>query len=233
MTLGRKVLSAQVGMVVVPAVLITMVALWQADRGLRSVSAQTQTSFDGAIDLGKQALLDGGMADLTHQTQNVYGMCTAQQELLEKTIDSQLKVAHDVLSRTGAISLSDETVSWPAVNQLTNAATDVALPRLLAGGAWLGQNKDPKQPSPVVDDARALTGTTCTIFQRMNPAGDMLRVCTNVLKQDGTRAIGTYIPASNPDGSPNPVVAAVARGEKYTGRAFVVDAWYVSAYEPL
>ncbi len=34
----------------------------------------------------------------------------------------------------------------------------------------------------------------------MNDAGDMLRVSTNVAKQDGTCAIGTFIPATNPDG---------------------------------
>src|SRR5690606_15106431 len=54
-----------------------------------------------------------------------------------------------------------------------------------------------------------------------------------VRKADGTRAIGTYIPAVNPDGKPNPVVASVLRGETYQGRAFVVDAWYVTKYEPI
>ena len=84
----------------------------------------------------------------------------------------------------------------------------------------------------VVDKVKTLVGGTCTIFQRMNDAGDMLRVCTNV-KKDGTRAIGTYIPAVNPDGKPNPVIAALLRGETYVGRAFVVDDWYIAAYEPI
>ena len=49
----------------------------------------------------------------------------------------------------------------------------------------------------------------------------------------GLAAIGTYIPAVNPDGTANPVVAAVMRGKTYVGRAYVVDDWYLTAYEPL
>jgi methyl-accepting chemotaxis protein len=58
-------------------------------------------------------------------------------------------------------------------------------------------------------------------------------VATNVQSAAGTRAIGTYIPATNPDGRPNPVLAQVLAGQTYRGNAFVVDSWYVSAYDPI
>jgi hypothetical protein len=45
---------------------------------------------------------------------------------------------------------------------------------------------------PIVDQVKKLAGCTSTIFQLMSPAGDMLRVATNVAKEDGSRAIGTY-----------------------------------------
>ena len=101
------------------------------------------------------------------------------------------------------------------------------------GTTWLGQNDARDVPTPIVDQVQQLAGGTATIFQRMNDAGDMLRVCTNVLGADNKRAIGTYIPANNPDGQPNPVLKAVLAGQTYKGRAFVVDRWYVAAYEPL
>ena len=61
----------------------------------------------------------------------------------------------------------------------------------------------------------------------------MLRVATNVKKLDGSRAIGTYIPATNPDGKANKVIKTVLEGNTFYGRAFVVNAWYVTAYEPI
>jgi methyl-accepting chemotaxis protein len=66
----------------------------------------------------------------------------------------------------------------------------------------------------------------------MNKQGDMLRIATNVVERDGERAIGTYIPARDADGAANPTVTAVLRGETYHGPAFVVDSWYLTAYEP-
>ncbi len=101
------------------------------------------------------------------------------------------------------------------------------------GDEWLGQFKDKEMVVPVVDEVKNLVKTTCTIFQKMNGDGDMLRVATNVMKTDGKRAIGTYIPGKNPDGAANPVIQAVMKGETFVGRAFVVNAWYITAYKPI
>jgi HAMP domain-containing protein len=87
--------------------------------------------------------------------------------------------------------------------------------------------------TPVVDDVTKLVGETATIFQRLNERGDMLRVATTVQTSENKRAIGTYIPAFNPDGAKNPVISAILMGNTYHGRAFVVNAWYLTAYEPL
>ena len=67
----------------------------------------------------------------------------------------------------------------------------------------------------------------------MNKQGDMLRVCTNIKKLDGERAIGTFIPATNPDGNTNKVIETVLRGETYFARAYVVNAWYITIYQPI
>jgi len=164
---------------------------------------------------------------------DVYLMLRVNHETLLKELHKDLKVAQDVVDRAGTVSLSSETVSWNAVNQFTKEARQVTLPKMLVGSQWLGQTRDANTPSPIVDNVKSLVGDTCTIFQKMDETGDMLRVCTNVRQTDGTRAVGTYIPAVNPDGKPNPVVAAVMRGETYVGRAYVVNDWYLTIYRPI
>ena len=103
--------------------------------------------------------------------------------------------------------------------------------KLCVGGKWLGQNKALSETTPIIDEVTDLVGETATIFQRMNDRGDMLRVATTVETADGERAIGTFIPAGNPDGTANAVVTAILNGDTYHGRAYVVNAWYLTAYE--
>jgi len=61
---------------------------------------------------------------------------------------------------------------------------------------------------------------TATIFQ------NDLRVTTNVHTSSGERAVGTRLSAEVYD-------AVVIRGETWADRAFVVNDWYITAYEPL
>ena len=164
---------------------------------------------------------------------DVYLMLRTYHETLTKTLAAYANVARDTLNASGEVSFSDEKATWQAVNQFNNRVEEVSLPKMLVGGQWVGQNRAAGEPSLVVDHVKSLVGGTCTIFQRMNPQGDMLRVCTNVMQTDGTRAIGTYIPAVNPHGEPDPAISAVLAGNTYEGRAFVVDDWYITTYEPI
>jgi two-component system NtrC family sensor kinase len=61
---------------------------------------------------------------------------------------------------------------------------------------------------------------TVTIFQ-----GDV-RITTNVIGPDGQRAIGTRVSSEVYD-------QVLGEGRMWKGPAFVVDSWYISAYEPL
>jgi two-component system NtrC family sensor kinase len=61
---------------------------------------------------------------------------------------------------------------------------------------------------------------TATIFQ------DDVRISTNVRNEDGSRAITTRVSAEVAE-------AVLKRGQTWRGRAFVVNDWYLSAYEPI
>jgi two-component system NtrC family sensor kinase len=53
-----------------------------------------------------------------------------------------------------------------------------------------------------------------------------VRVSTNVMTQEGRRAVGTRVSAPVAD-------AVLDRGGAWSGRAFVVNDWYVTAYDPI
>lgn len=218
MKIGIKITSIAVLPIILTALVVLLISLYQKE--------QLNDFFSAEID--QQARIEAQKI-----AQDVYLMCRSAQEAVQQTVDANLRVAGDILARSGKVTLDQQRVDWTAENQFTRRAQQVSLPRLLIGGRWLGQNRDFAQPTPVVDETRRLVGGTATIFQRMNANGDFLRVATNVETHEGQRATGTYIPAVNPDGKPNPVVAALLRGETFRGRAYVVNAWYVTAYQPI
>lgn len=204
---------------ILPALIIFLTVYFQNNKVLDSVLEETN----------KLAL-----SDLKHIAEGVYSLCESQQEVLESFVGNSLDVAHRLVDVHGGITVNtDSLLTWEGVNQFTKEKQTLTLPVIKIGEKTIEPNKDPKVPSPIVDEVKKLQNVTCTIFQRMNDAGDMLRICTNVLTKEGERAIGTFIPVKEPDGTPNAVLNSVLKGERYKGRAFVVDRWYVTAYDPI
>ncbi len=218
-SLRARLLTVGVSLSVIPILLI----LWLVYNNNQKMS---RIALEECASLAR--------TDLDHIIQGVYAMCKSHKGVIQQSVDSSLIVAQEVLEGAGEVRFSQtETVQWNAVNQYTKDSTTVTLPKMLVGDTWLKKNTDLNMISPIVDDVKRRVGGTCTIFQRMNEAGDMLRVCTNVEKLDGTRAVGTYIPKINPDGRLNPVISTVLNGEVYRGIAYVVNAWYITAYKPI
>ena len=171
---------------------------------------------------------------LEQSAEAIYTLIDTNRDLIEHHLGGILEVAQAQLESSGKVSLGPaKSVAWKAINQFHGLETGVSLPQLLVGNRWVGQQSALSPPVPVVDEIRRITGAYSTLFQRMNGGGDMLRVATNVTSPNGLRAVGTYIPAVNPDGTPNAVVATVLAGKPYIGRAMVMNAWYATGYRPL
>jgi len=134
-------------------------------------------------------------------------------------VNLSLNLAHNYLYRQGDLRETNEFMEYDAKNQLTGAINKVSVRKWLIGGRTIHGNFD------IVDAISAMNVKTATIFQKI-PQG-YLRISTNVKNTDGSRAVGTFIP------SDSPVAQAIDNGQKYTGRAFVVDNWYLTAYEPI
>jgi methyl-accepting chemotaxis protein len=218
-TLARKVIVLAFASAFLPMLILSAFMLWELGQTRESVGTEVQGLFHESI---------------RNIAQGVYDLCKTTDDLIQAQVDQSLKAARHAKKDMGEVALGTGTVTWTAVNQYTKKKAQVTIPKLTIGGTWLGQNADFKARTALIDDIVELVGGTATVFQRMNEDGDMLRIATNVDK-DGKRAVGTYIPAVNPppEAGPNPVVSTVLKGQTFRGRAYVVNAWYITAYEPL
>lgn len=131
-----------------------------------------------------------------------------------------MHLALNYFTRQGQLNeSSSEFIDINATNQLTGASSSVRVPKWYLGGNSIHNSFD------LVDAISRMGVATATVFQKV-PQG-YLRISTNVKNAEGNRAIGTFIPFDSP------VVQAIERGQGYSGRAWVVNDWYLTAYEPI
>lgn len=200
---------------------------------LKLAGSSNLTGYLTALSGENEVLNNLAQKEQLRVVEGILQTCRAQQSLLQRKVNSDLAVAERIISGYGAVKLSSLYNGWTAVNAATNQQEIAALPLISLGDSILEPNESFDKPTPVVDEVQKLVGGTSAIFQRMNQAGDMLRIATNIRNPDGKRAIETYIPAIGRDGRPDPVIDAVLKGKPFQGRAFVIDSWYVTAYKPI
>jgi methyl-accepting chemotaxis protein len=176
--------------------------------GMLTYSRAKKVTFEQIEkNLGQQSLL------IVHNATNVYNI------LLQK-VSSDLHVAEVEFSRKGRVAINSQgKIKTTIINQITQQSEVVELPSMTLGGVPLYRNFES------VDWIKNLIGGTATVFQLHD--NKLIRVSTNVIKLDGERAVGTYIPDNSP------VYKAIIKDEVYYGRAFVVTGWYMSAYKPI
>ncbi|TRX62563.1 GAF domain-containing protein [Fulvivirga sp. M361] len=135
-------------------------------------------------------------------------------------VNLSLNMAKEIVSNYGKLIQVDSiSVPFSATDQTSGNTEEIIL------SGWLLGETPLHNDFQLVDKIQQVTQQTSTIFQRIDKG--FLRISTNVLKLDGERAVGTYIPNSSP------VVKTVLKGETFRGRAFVVDSWYLTAYDPI
>jgi methyl-accepting chemotaxis protein len=77
----------------------------------------------------------------------------------------------------------------------------------------------------LVDHVKALMGGTATLFVKRG--SDFVRVSTNVMKDDSSRAIATLL---DPNGK---AIAAIREGKAFYGQVDILGKPYVTGYEPI
>ena len=79
----------------------------------------------------------------------------------------------------------------------------------------------------LIDGVGRISGETATLFAWDPAEGDFIRRTTNIVKPDGTLAVGTYL------GTSNPVFASMMEGEIFRGRAVILGNSYLTIYVPI
>jgi methyl-accepting chemotaxis protein len=79
----------------------------------------------------------------------------------------------------------------------------------------------------LIDAVGQISGETATLFAWVPEEGDFIRRTTNIIKPDGSRAVGTWL------GKTNPVHAAMLDKQTYNGEAVILGKPYFTVYQPI
>lgn len=156
--------------------------------------------------------------NLKDNIKSILKMFEREANLKNDKVETNLKVAK-------AAFLNSDFQIRPATfeTKIKNQKNDVSHPAKL--NKWYINSREVYGDQQFVDSMQNKLGGTFTIFQKTDSG--FVRMATNVLLDDGQRAVGTYIAMDSP------VSKSVLKGKTYYGRAFVVDDWYITAYEPI
>ncbi|MDC0584294.1 methyl-accepting chemotaxis protein [Bacteroidales bacterium] len=156
---------------------------------------------------------------MTSHLDDLYTIFENHVQLKQEQVNISLNLANHIFMDVGQLSKTGKKLSVKGVNQLTKLSKEYEIDEWYLGKIPVYNNFE------VVDKIKEQSVETATIFQKI-PDG-YLRVSTNVMKLDGKRATGTFIPNTSN------VIQTVERGETFYGRAFVVNDWYLTAYQPI
>lgn len=167
-----------------------------------------------AMEIISKQLAERALEDAYFMVQTSYDSTS---RLSSRMLKTSSKVIYDRINKRA--DLSNDSIELEAEDQLSHEKSMVRISKMMIEGKSVTANNS------YVDGLVKEFGGTSTVFQII-PQG-LLRVSTTIMKLNGQRAVGTYIPLSSP------VYQKIIKGETYTGKAFVVNQWYWGSYKPL
>ncbi len=172
-----------------------------------------------SINNSKQNIIKSTEETLTKEVDLLIKMLQREKALKTEKVLTGLNITHAVFySRPFKIDSKKDNTEIE--NQITKNRFVIPLKR------WMWNDRKLYNDFAFVDSIRdILRGGTVTVFEKCDSG--YVRISTNVKKADNTRAVGTFIPNNSP------VVKTVESGKRYIGRAYVVNQWYITAYEPI
>ncbi len=170
------------------------------------------------VNISRESIYQIAENDMLLEATTIKKMFERERELKIENVKTDLKVAHRIFYDK-PIRFSRVIDKVDVTNQFSHIKHEISIKQLLWGEEPLLNSKT------FPDETYELFGGTTTIFQKIDSG--YLRISTNVLKENGERAVGTFIPNSS-------IVAhTINQGKVYYGRAYVVNDWYITAYEPI
>lgn len=153
-------------------------------------------------------LLNTANIKVNSEIQNVEDQLQTTNNLMLEQVKTAVQVLREKSLLQGTPATSESFV-----------VKDKTVPGLYFGSQLMNDNYS------LVDNVVNITGGTATLF--VKSGSEFVRISTNVVKDDGTRAIGTIL---DPKGL---AIKEITKGNSFYGLVEILGSFYITGYEPI
>ncbi|MFW5489505.1 MAG: methyl-accepting chemotaxis protein [Desulfovibrio sp.] len=154
---------------------------------------------------------------ITHVALDLYNLCDTTNTFVEEFVAQAAKGTQKIVAESKGFAMGQPR-ELVVHNDRTGKPKTIYMSVLKLGDEQIVPTTDANVRVPLVDDVFEITGVPCTIYQRMDNQGDMLRIASSVPTKDGSRGgLLGYIPYKNADGQIHQVLKNILEGKEYVG----------------
>ena len=172
-----------------------------------------------AENLGKEAIHD--------QASNLLSWCAEKRAVLTTRLASDWQQAKMLLEHYQLVR--SKKVAREVVDQFSGETRSVTLPVWYFAGKPLGDSA--QTPLAALANSSVFSGNLYAVFQRLDSAGSMVCVATNIRGPGGQDALWRYLPAGHRQTAA--MLDKVLAAEAYQGSAFTLTGPHRGIYLPL
>ncbi|NDV26333.1 methyl-accepting chemotaxis protein [Desulfovibrio sp. JC010] len=196
-SLRRKIIAIACGAAIIPIVAMFIITDILEDR--------LQVCMKGEVN----SLIESHVSQLTA---DLYEECRTADQLLAAETDRAAMALQALMDDDDRVKVLKRVSDWPVNNLRSAEKGEVTAPVLVIGGRELTYAKRKGKPLPMLVEATKISGAYCTIFQRLNPEGDMLVVDTTASSGKKNWKLGDIFYSLGNDGKVESAIDDVLSG---------------------
>lgn len=169
-------------------------------------------------DTQKKEIFNKADKQLLVLLEDLINIFEVQTDMKNEKINSSISFTQTLYNLSGGITIGEDTeIEIIDKNKKSSDKTN--------GKKWYLNNKELNTSNEFVDFIKSKGVETVSFFQKTSRG--FVRISTNLLFKDGTRAKGTLLPEDSP------IISIIDSKKPFLGRIYEINDWYISAFNPI
>lgn len=195
-SLRKKIITIACGAAVVP--IVAMLVLTHI----------LESSLSKSVAFEIHNLIASHVSQVTGE---LYDECRTSNELLMRETKRAEMTLQSMLDDSGDIKILEKESEWPIVNP-KEKNNIISVPVLMIGDYSLTYDKRKNESLPFLKESSEISGAYCTVYQRLNPKGDMLVVDTTAESGKESMVLGEIYYSLSDQGQRESVIDEILAG---------------------